>query len=230
MLELNKIYNEDCLEGMKNIENQSVDMILTDPPYNISVKNNFHTMGRFGIDFGDWDKTFNLTEWLSIALDKLKQGGNIIIFNSWKNLGDIGHYLKENDCLLKEQIVWKKTNPMPRNRDRLYVTSCEFAIWATKNKGWTFNRQRKNYENAVFEYPIVSHNKRYHPTQKPVELMMDLIKIHTNQNDIVLDPFAGSGTTCVAAKKLNRRFLGFEIDCKYNDLANQRLNEQKIDT
>ena len=117
---------------------------------------------------------------------------------------------------------------MPRNRDRLYVTSCEFAVWAVKGKGWTFNRQRETYENTVFEYPLVSHKERIHPTQKKVELIEDLIKIHSNENDIVLDCFMGSATTAVACLNTNRRFIGFELDSDYFELAMSRVDSKYI--
>ena len=165
-MELNKIYNEDCIVGMEKIEDGSVDLLLTDPPYNISMKSNFHTMGRTGVDFGEWDKWFDQKTWLEVALKKVRKGGSVVIFNDWKNIGELKEVLEANGFVLKELIQWKKTNPMPRNRDRLYVTSCEFAVWAVKGKGWAFNRQRETYENTVFEYPLVSHKERIHPTQK----------------------------------------------------------------
>ena len=224
-----EFYNMDCMEGMKSLPSESVDCIITDPPYNISVENNFHTMkGRAGIDFGEWDKGFNLTSWIAPALGTLKNGGNIVIFNAWRNMGEIAQCLEDNGCLIKEMLQWKKSNPMPRNRDRLYVTSCEFAIWATKGKGWTYNRQRNTYENTVFEYPIVSPKQRMHRTQKPVELMKDLIKIHSNIGDTILDPFMGSGTTALACIKSNRNFIGFEIDKDYYKTASRRLEAEKI--
>lgn len=226
MFEVNKIFVGDCISGMQSWGGQA-DLVLTDPPYNISVDNNFHTMrGRHGIDFGDWDKGFDLTGWIPEAVSRLKPGGNIIIFNAWRNMGEIATALEGCGCLVKEMIQWQKTNPMPRNRDRLYVTACEFAIWATKGKGWTFNRQRETYENTIFKYPIVSAKQRIHTTQKPIELIRDLILIHSNPNDIVLDPFMGSGTTAVAAIETGRRFVGFEIDDNYYSAACQRITEK----
>ena len=227
-MEINKIYNEDCMVGMRMIDDESCDAVITDPPFNISVKNNFHTLkGRKGIDFGEWDKDFDLVSWLEIALKKLTSGGNIIIFSAWRNMGQISDFLESNDCLIKELVMWNKSNPMPRNRDRLYVTSCEFALWATKGKGWTFNRQRNTYENTIFTYPIVNKKERIHPTQKPVKLMEDIIKIHTKENDLILDPFIGSGTTALAAMNTNRNFIGFEIDKRYFDLSIERISELK---
>lgn len=189
--------------------------------------------GRRGIDFGEWDKGFDLTSWIPTAISKLKTGGSIIIFSAWRNMGEIAIKLEECGCLVKEMIQWQKTNPMPRNRDRLHVTSCEFAIWVTKGKGWTFNRQRNNFENTIFTYPIVNGKNRLHPTQKPIKLMEDLILIHSNEGETVLDPFMGSGTTGVAALNTNRGFIGYELDEKYYQLAKERIEgirKQKNET
>jgi len=226
LIELNKIYNLDCLEIIDKLIKQKiiVDTIITDPPYNISRKSNFHTMGRQGVDFGEWDKGFDQISWIKPAIETLKIGGNIIIFNDWKNMSYLKDELENNNCLIKQMIIWKKTNPMPRNRDRLYVTTCEFAIWATKGKGWSFNRQRDTYENAIFEYSAVHNSKRIHPTQKPIELMEDIIKIHTNENDLVLDLFGGSFTTAMACKNLNREFISCDIDNTYVEKGKERLN------
>lgn len=203
------------------------DLILTDPPYNLSVENNFHTMkGRHGIDFGEWDKAFNLTSWIPEAVSHLRPGGSIIIFNAWRNMGEISAALESTGCLVKEMIQWQKSNPMPRNRDRLYVTACEFAVWATKGKGWTFNRQREAYENTIFQYPIVSAKQRIHTTQKPVDLIRDLILIHSNPDEIILDPFMGSGTTAIAAIETGRKFVGFELDHNYYMAAQERILER----
>lgn len=192
------------------------------------MDNNFKTMGRAGIEFGEWDKDFDILGWIRPAISILKNGGNIIIFNDWKNMSYIKDELEKNGCLIKEMIQWRKTNPMPRNRDRLYVTSCEFAIWATKGKGWTFNRQRDTYENTIFDYPVVHSSKRLHPTQKPLELIKDLIKIHSNEGDTILDPFMGSGTTAEGCINTNRKFIGFEMDNTYYELAKNRINNHII--
>ena len=225
MIETNRIYNADCIDGMNPLRGGGVNLILTDPPYNLSRKNNFHTLkGRNGIDFGEWDKGFDLTEWIPEAVKHLNVGGSIIIFNAWRNMDVIAKELEACGCTVKEMIQWQKSNPMPRNRDRLYVTACEFAIWAVKGKGWTFNRQRSTYENTIFQYPIVSAKGRIHTTQKPVELMRDLILIHSNEGDTILDPFIGSGTTAVAAIETGRRYIGYEIDKAYYTAALNRIS------
>jgi site-specific DNA-methyltransferase (adenine-specific) len=222
-LELNRIYQMPCEEALTLIPDKSVDLLLTDPPYNVSMKSNFHTMGRKGVDFGEWDKNFDQQEWLDITCKKIKSGGSAVVFNDYKNIGEMREVFEANNFTIKEMLVWKKTNPMPRNRDRLYVTSLEIAIWAVNGKGWTFNRQRDTYENAIFETPIVNHKQRIHPTQKPLSIIENILLIHSNENDIVLDCFMGSGTTAVSAIKNNRRFIGFEVSPEYIELANKRI-------
>ncbi|UYL94017.1 DNA-methyltransferase [Geobacillus phage vB_GthS_PK3.6] len=222
-LELNRIYQMDCIEGMRLLPDDSVDLLLTDPPYNVSMRSNFHTMGRRGVNFGEWDKCFDQTSWLSLACDKVKKGGSAIVFNDYKNIGIMVEVFNKKGLTVKEMLIWHKTNPMPRNRNRLYVTSIEVALWAVKGKGWTFNRQRETYENAIFESPIVNHKERYHPTQKPLSVIESLIKIHSNDGDIILDCFIGSGTTAVAALRNNRHFIGFEREPEYVEIANKRL-------
>lgn len=229
-MKINEIYNMDCLKGMQQLYLENgpiIDAIICDPPYNISKDNRLNTMGRKGIDFGEWDKNFDLISWIEPSLKLLKKGGNIVIFNDWKNLGDISKELERLDCLTKGIIIWEKTNPMPRNRDRLFISSCEYAIWGTKGKGWTFNRGNKPYNNGIYKYPIVHGKKRKHPTQKPKELISDIIKTLTNEGDVILDPFSGSGTFAFSAIDTNRQFIGFELDEKYYNQSQNDLNEYK---
>lgn len=162
--------------------------------------------------------------WIDSADKVLKDGGNIIIFNDWKNLGMISEHLKSMGYLVKQMITWKKTSPMPRNRDRLYVNSCEYAIWATKGKGWIFNRQRDNYENGIFKYSTVPANDRIHPTQKPIELLADLIKVHTNEGDLLLEPFSGSGSLGITAHETGRNFIAFEKDKEIYEKSEQWID------
>lgn len=142
-IEINEIYNLDCNELIDRmvINGVLVDAIITDPPYNISRKNNFKSIGRKGIDFGEWDWNFNQLNWLENIDKILKKGGSIIIFNDWKNLGTISRFLEEKDFEIKDILRWIKTNPMPRNVNRRYVTDYEFALWAVKKGSkWTFNK------------------------------------------------------------------------------------------
>ena len=224
-----KLYNDDCIKKFATMPRNKVDAIITDPPYNISRDNNFKTMNRAGIDFGEWDKDFDLVDWIKYCEPVLKKGGNIVIFNSWKNMSYIVEELEKNNFEVKDLIRWEKTNPMPRNRDRRFITDYEVAVWAVKKGGkWTFNRLSETYERPEIVCGVTSKKEKIdggHPTQKPVEVMEWLIKRLSNENDIILDPFMGSGSTGVACKNTNRRFIGIELDKDYYNMAIKRLGD-----
>jgi len=222
-----KLYNDDCLDRMDKLiaKGVKVDAIITDPPYNIAKDNNFHTMGRVGIDFGEWDKGFNLTSWIDKGVELLDKDGSMFIFNDWKNLGLIATYAESKGMDIKDVFRWEKSNPMPRNRDRRYVVDYEMGVWLVKRKAkWVFNRQSDTYDRPKFICGLVGGNeKTAHTTQKPIALMEHLVKIHTNEGQTVLDPFMGSGTTGVACKNLNRKFIGIELDETYYKVAKDRI-------
>ncbi len=224
-----KLYHGDCLEVMNELLNLGVtfDSVITDPPYNISRENNFKTMGRAGIDFGEWDKDFDLTSWIKSCEPLLKKGGNIVIFNDWKNMSYIVNALEINGFEIKDLIRWKKTNPMPRNRDRRFITDYEVAVWAVKKGGkWTFNRLSDTYERPEIVCGITSKREKVnggHPTQKPIEVMEWIIHRLSNEGDLILDPFMGIGSTGVACMNTNRKFIGIELDEKYFDISKERI-------
>lgn len=227
-LEKNKIFNMNCIDLINIMINKNfkVDAIITDPPYNISRKNNFKTIRRYGIDFGNWDKNFNQVDWIKNTDKILNENGSIIIFNDWRNLGLIANSLENNNFIVKDIIRWIKPNPMPRNVDRRYVTDFEFAIWATKKKSkWVFNKD-KSIKYLKPEYIGASPNSknRFHPTQKSKEVIEEIIKTHTNIGDLIFDPFSGSGEISVCAYNLNRSFIGSEINKKYFDVSNKRIS------
>lgn len=235
-----KIYNNDAYILIDKLigDNVKVDHIITDPPYNISVSNNFSTMAnanRKGIDFGEWDKNFDLYSWIPKYDKILSAGGTFIIFTSFRYISFVIEALESTgDIVVKDVIKWIKSNPMPRNINRRYVVDTEYAVWAVKKgKKWVFNKpDNVPYKRAEFRTPTVSGKERTsHPTQKSLELMKDLVSIHTNEKEIILDPFMGSGTTGVASLELNRDFIGVEIDKEYFEIAKNRLstNYQDID-
>lgn len=205
-----------------------VDAVITDPPYNISKDNNLSTLKgkRQGVDFGHWDNNFDVCGWISDYTKIIKDDGCIIIFCSYLYISFVIEELKNNGIDVKDVLIWKKKNPMPRNINRRYVQDMEFAIWGVKkNAKWTFNKpEDKPYLRSVFETPTVSGNERTnHPTQKSLELIREIIKIHTNPDDTILDPFMGSGTTGVAALAEGRKFIGIEVDSDYFELSRQRI-------
>ena len=213
----------DCLERMKEIPDGSVDMVLADPPYNIARDNNFNTMGRAGIDFGEWDKGADLFSYINECFRVLNKNGSFVVFNAWKNLGDISRHAESLGFVVKDMLRLEKSNPMPRNRDRRYITDYECVIWFTMPKAkWVFNRQDEKYQRPKFIHSI---DKGFHPTQKSLGLMENLIKIHSNEGQLILDPFMGSGTTGVAAKNLGRGFIGIEMDEGYFKIAEKRIKE-----
>ena len=227
-----KLYLSDSITFVKELikQNIKVDHIITDPPYNISKKNNFTTMNspRKGVYFGEWDKTFDLISWIKDYVSLLNKNGSVIIFCSYLYISFIVKELENNGIDVKDILVWKKSNPMPRNINRRYVQDMEFAIWGVrKNAKWTFNKPANvPYLRSVFESSLVSgKEKTGHPTQKSLSLLENIIRIHTNENEIIIDPFMGSGTTGEAALKNKRKFIGIENNYDYFEISTKRLNK-----
>jgi site-specific DNA-methyltransferase (adenine-specific) len=235
MIEKNKIYNKDCVEGMKDIDDESIPLIVADPPYEISRDSQFATLKdrkkpRTGTYFGKWDEKFDNAQWIAQAARVLTSGGSLLVFNDIKKITTIIELAEKNGLVYKDTIIWNKSNPMPRNVNRRYAPDIEAILWFWKpKKKWTFNKQGSHYESSVIRLPSESGGgfKRYHPTQKPVKLISELIKVHSNPGDIVLDPFMGGGSTAVAAVLSKRDFVGFEIDPNYCDIATKRADEAK---
>ena len=214
-----QLINANAYDYIKKLQedNVIVNHIITDPPYNISKDNNFNTLkGRKGIDFGEWDKNFDLLNWIPLYKQILDKNGSMIIFCSYLNISYIANELTKSGMIVKDVLVWQKTNPMPRNVDRRYVQDMEFAIWAINTKAkWVFKKDKNvPYLRGIFRHSIVSGKNRIHPTQKNVDLLKDILTIHTNENDLILDPFMGSGSMGIACNEMNRRFIGIELDEK----------------
>lgn len=228
---LNKDYKE-VVKEMKEL-NIQVDAIVTDPPYGVSRAHQlgFSNMGRAGMNYGKWDYGFDQKEWITLCGPLIKTGGSIIVFMDWKNLSYLVEEMEEQGFIIKDLIRWEKRNPMPRNVNSRYVMDFEVAIWATKgNKSWTFNKpEEKPYIKPVYVSGIVPGGKnRIHPTQKNLEVIKEIIKVHTNPGNLVFDPFSGSGTTVVACKETGRDAIGVEIDENYYKKSVERLNETNI--
>lgn len=234
-MKLNTIQNEDCSEGMKRIPDNTIDLIIADPPYVVSRKSNFHTMKdrktqRTGVDFGEWDHVFTNEKWLVECARVLKPGGSLIAFNDFKKATIIVELCEENALEYKDTIIWQKTNPMPRNRDRRYAPSIEMMQWFVKPKGkWVFNRKDEKYEVPVIKCASESGGafKRYHPTQKPIALIQKIVELHSNEGEVVLDPFMGSGATAIACINSDRNYMGFELDEFYYETLTERIDNHE---
>lgn len=226
----------DCYEEIKKIESNSVDLIIIDPPYFISRDSNFKrisesttkemsTKYNISIDFGDWDKgqldwSFLFNEYNRI----IKNSGTIIIFyDIWKS-----NEIKEaaDSVGLKQPRVcaWIKTNPVPINSKVNYLSNAtEYFFTFVKGGKPTFHSE---YDNGFYNYPICHGKERYkHPTQKPLSLITSLIEKHSNPGDVVLDTFAGTGTTGHACSLLNRNYILIEKDESYFKIIEERLNK-----
>lgn len=229
------ILNGDCFEFIKDIESKSVSLIITDPPYLISRNSNFRKQAKntkkellikydISIDFGDWDKIemdwdFLFKEYKRI----LKDGGTLIIFyDIWKSK-DIKELADKYKFKQPRVCQWQKSNPVPINSKINYLSnSIEYFFTFTKGKNPTFNSV---YDNGVYVYPICHGKERFdHPTQKPLSLISDLIIKHSNPGDLVLDNFAGTGTTGHACLLNNRDFILIEKDINYFNILQARIN------
>ena len=226
------IYNEDAYVRLKKIPDKSVDLILTDPPYNLSnySTGNMKFSWRKDInnDLAEWDKNeFNPAALKDEFMRILKPTGNIMAFCSY-NL--MGKWHETFDPLFDtfQFFIWHKSNPVPKFRKAGFLNSCELIVcmW---NKGHTWNFGKQNEMHNFFESPICMSPERLknpnHPTQKPVKLLTHLLKIATNEGDTILDPFMGVGSTGVAAINNGRKFIGIELEKTYFEAAKKRLKD-----
>ena len=218
----------DCYKLLKTLKPGSVDLILTDPPYNLNGYSTgnlkCHWRKDFNNDIASWDKTpLNIPRLKEEFIRVLKPTGNIFIFTAYNLLGE---YHQHFDPLFDtfQIMVWHKTNPPPKLRKTGFLNSCELicCMW---NKGHTWNFKSQKQMHNFFESPICMGRERLgHPTQKPVKLLQYMVEIASRPTDTVLDPFMGVGSTGEAALALKRNFIGFEIDKTYYNKAKKRLH------
>ncbi|MYF97596.1 site-specific DNA-methyltransferase [Candidatus Poribacteria bacterium] len=221
----------DFQEFMSSLPSGSVDLILTDPPYCISKKTGFsevvNGVERFAVsmDFGAWDHVeINLDDMAKVFYTSLRRGGTAIVwYDLWK-IGKVKDAMESAGFKMLRQIIWQKTNPVPLNMRATYLSnSREMAVVGVKVGKPTFNSK---YDSGIYEHPIPRHKgKRQHPTQKPLLLFEELVLKHSNQGDLVVDPFIGAGTTGVAALKNCRNFKGCDIDDNYVKLSQERIRK-----
>ncbi len=235
---INQIIEGNYLEIIKEIPNKSIDLVFTDPPYNISQKKKIFRDYRSGkrgdinFDFGEWDYNFDPIPFLEEAKRVLRDDGSIIVWMG-EQIFAIYRTWFEKNMHPKQLLIWEKTNPIPSFRLVGYRQTTELMYWATKNKlkkncpNFLFQKQEEM--KNVFHAPIVGGRERTkHPTQKPLSICQEIIKRHCREGGIVLDSFTGSGTIPLAAKNLNRNFIGIEISKEYCDIAKQRLRQDNL--
>ena len=215
-----KLLQGDCMELMNNIPNESIDLVLTDIPYNVVNRedNGLRKLDKENADI----LTFDLINFLEQLYDKAKS--TIIIFCGKEQVSIIHSYFNDKQKKGKgtvRQLIWEKSNPSPMNGQHIYLSGVENAIWF-KKRGGTFNAHCKN---TVFKYPI--GRSKLHPTEKNHLLLQELILDNSNENDLILDPCMGSGSTGVVALQNNRNFLGIELNQNYFEIAKNRIEETK---
>ncbi len=242
------IHVGDCVEMMNAMPADSVDMVFADPPYNLQLAGDLHRPDNSRVDGvdEDWDRfaDFRVYDdftqaWLAAARRILKPNGTLWVIGSYHNIFRVGSQLQDLGYWILNDIVWRKSNPMPNFRGRRFTNAHETLIWAAKDKDAKY---RFNYEamkslnddlqmRSDWTIPLCTggerlknkDGKKAHPTQKPEALLYRTILAATEPGDVVLDPFFGTGTTGAVARMLDRRYIGLERDEEYAELARERL-------
>jgi site-specific DNA-methyltransferase (adenine-specific) len=242
------LYNGNCIEILKQIPSESVDLIFSDPPYFLS-NNGFSCKGgkMVSVNKAKWDKSngfekdFEFTyNWLKESKRVLKEDGAIWISGTMHNIYQVGYALKKLDYHILNEIAWFKPNAPPNLSCRFFTHSHETLIWARKNKcskhNYNYNLMKKwddklsesgKQMRSVWTIPLTSKFEKtngYHPTQKPIELLKRIILATSKKGDTILDPFNGSGTTGVVSKLYDRKYIGIDTDKNYLDLTIKRIN------
>lgn len=234
------LYNKDCIEVLKTLKPNSIDLIFADPPYFLSNGGkSIHSGKVVSVNKGDWDDKSKYDnhlqftkEWLQQSFRVLKYGGSIWISGTVHNIFDVKNYLDEIGFKIINIIVWHKSDPPPLIYKNKFKFSYELIIWAKKDGKHTFNYKdmfavEDEEMQDVWTISAVGMSEKkfgYHPTQKPEALLERIIRACSNEGDIVLDPFSGSGTTCFVAKKLNRKYIGIEKNKEYFDISKRRID------
>ena len=253
---LNQIIPGDCIEVMQEMPAESVDLVFADPPYNLQLHQELRRPDQTRVEAvnDEWDqfKDFaaydSFTErWLSACRRLLKPKATLWVIGSYHNIYRIGKILQDLEYWLLNDVVWIKANPMPNFRGVRFTNAHETLVWAQKERGasYTFNHHAMKSLNEDLQMrsdwylPICSGSERLrndgqraHPTQKPEALIYRVILASSNPGDVVLDPFFGTGTTGVVAKRLHRDWIGIEREASYVELAEERLKNvspQKFD-
>jgi len=242
------ILEGDCAEVMKSLPDESVDLIFADPPYNLQLGGDLHRPDNSKVDAvdNDWDQigdfdAYDLFScaWLEEARRVLKPNGALWTIGSYHNIFRVGAFLQDMGFWILNDVIWRKSNPMPNFKGTRFTNAHETLIWASKTKDAkpTFNYAAMKALNdgvqmrSDWTLPICAggerlktkEGKKAHPTQKPESLLHRVLLATSNPGDIVLDPFFGTGTTGAVAKKLGRHYVGIEADPTYADVARKRI-------
>ncbi len=248
----NKIVNRNSLEILKKIPDKTFNLIFADPPYNLQIGEKLKRPDNSKVNGVNdkWDQFKNFEHydifsktWLAECKRVLKDNGSIWVIGSYHNIFRLGYLLQNLDYWILNDVVWRKNNPMPNFKGTRFTNAHETLIWASKNKKskYTFNYQSLKCLNddlqmrSDWAFPICggkerlkNNGKKIHSTQKPEALLHRIILATTNKGDLILDPFLGTGTTAVVAKKLGRNYFGIEKDKKYFEAADERINKTKV--
>ena len=248
----NKIISGNSLEILKKIPDKTFNLIFADPPYNLQIGEKLKRPDDSKVNgvHDKWDQFESFKhyddfckDWLKECKRVLKDNGSIWVIGSYHNIFRLGFHLQNLNYWLLNDIIWRKNNPMPNFRGTRFTNAHETLIWATKNKKskYTFNYQSLKCLNddlqmrSDWTFPICGgkerlkkNGKKVHSTQKPEALLHRIILATTNKGDTILDPFLGTGTTAVVAKKLGRKYYGIEKEKKYFRAANDRINKAKV--
>ncbi|KOY72060.1 DNA-methyltransferase [Apilactobacillus kunkeei] len=245
---MKKIFNDnittliksDSFDCMKKINDKSIDVIVADPPYFLS-NGGFSNSGgkRVSVDKGKWDQEQDPEEFYSRFLNEvdriLKDDGTFWVFGSMHNIYMLGYLIQKMGWKILNNITWQKSNPAPNLSRRMFTHSTETILWVKREHG----RQLFNYDfmrelnggkqmKDVWTTPTTQKmEKRFgkHPTQKPLSVVKRIIEASTNKDSLVLDPFVGSGTTCVACRQLGVRSIGIDMAEEYLDIAKNRVED-----
>lgn len=232
-----KLYFGDANEKILSIDSNSVDLVVTDPPYNLGLfmknrstnlkalrQNHFSGKKWDHLPEDEWKKNMNFI--FSEFSRVLKQGSSMIMFMAVIKVESIIKIAAEHGFYYKTTGTWHKKNPMPRNKDLHFINSTETWLYFTyKSKTGVFNNDSKTIHDFYESGLTPSSEKKFggHPTQKPLSILQFLIKLLSNENDIILDPFMGSGSTGVASLNLNRKFIGIELVEEYFNISKSRI-------
>lgn len=221
MIELNKIYNEDCLEGMKRVDDESIDLVVTDPPYLMNYRSNRRTVSdKFDYIKNDKDNSELIVAYLKECERIMKDNTSIYCFCSWHHI-DLFKIEFEKHFKLKNIIVWNKNNHGSGDLKGAYAPKHEFILYGHKGRPLLQDKRLAD----VIDFPKIPSSKLIHPTEKPIGLIDIFIKENSKIGDTVFDGFVGGGSIIISAKELNRKYIGFEMDKGYYDIAVDRIEK-----